>query len=290
MDIHKFEIFIDLSETLNYTETAEHLFTTQGNISKQIIALEKELGVGLFSRSHRKIELTEAGRLALPFTKKIVAQYDGLTQTLHEYENEKNLVLKVLTIPTMSNYRGFSKITEFLKHHPEIHLQLQEYEGIELTPEKIQGKNTILFARTFAKLAENLEAVITEKDRFTAILPSDHPLAHQSSIELAQLQQENFLLLGKDTNLFEPVMDLCRKAAFEPRITYEGHRIDLIINMVSNGLGVSLLMEKTAAALLTDRVTAVPVTPNCTSYLSFIKRRTDHSKAAELFWQFLKGE
>ena len=61
MDIHKFEVFLDLAKTLSYTETAERLFTTQGNISKQILALEKELDTKLFERSHRTIKLTEAG-------------------------------------------------------------------------------------------------------------------------------------------------------------------------------------------------------------------------------------
>lgn len=69
MDIHKLEAFVVLAETLTYTETAERQFTTQGNISKQIISLEKELEVELFERSHRKIALTHAGRLTLPFEK-----------------------------------------------------------------------------------------------------------------------------------------------------------------------------------------------------------------------------
>lgn len=63
MNFQKFQVFLSLCETLNYTETAEQLYTTQGSISKQIIALEKELGVILFNRKHRQISLTEEGRL-----------------------------------------------------------------------------------------------------------------------------------------------------------------------------------------------------------------------------------
>ena len=61
MNFQKFQVFLSLCETLNYTETAEQLYTTQGSISKQIIALEKELGVILFNRKHRQISLTEEG-------------------------------------------------------------------------------------------------------------------------------------------------------------------------------------------------------------------------------------
>lgn len=61
MEIHKFEIFLSLASTLNYSETAVKMYTTQSNISKQILALEKDLGVSLFVRAHRKINLTPAG-------------------------------------------------------------------------------------------------------------------------------------------------------------------------------------------------------------------------------------
>lgn len=59
MDLHKLEVFLNLTQTLNYTDTAENLFTTQGNISKQVKSLEKELDVILFKREHRQITLTK---------------------------------------------------------------------------------------------------------------------------------------------------------------------------------------------------------------------------------------
>lgn len=61
MDIQKLKAFVELTETNSYTETAEHLFSTQATISKQIMSLEKELGIKLFSREHRTIEITDVG-------------------------------------------------------------------------------------------------------------------------------------------------------------------------------------------------------------------------------------
>ena len=86
MDLNKFKVFVDLSKTLNYTETAENLFTTQGNISKQILALEKGLNVSLFKRAHRKIELTEQGKLILPYAQNILHDYEELTVKFEKQE------------------------------------------------------------------------------------------------------------------------------------------------------------------------------------------------------------
>lgn len=290
MEIQKLEIFIDLTKTQNYTETAERQYTTQGNVSKQIIALEKELAVKLFHRSHRTIELTEAGKLALPYAKKVVEQYYSLKETLREYETERNLMLTVYSIPTMPNYEGFSRLTDFVKQHPEIQVQLKESESAALVPFPWDGNSTIVFARTFSPLAGNFETIMTEKDQFVALLPEQHTLARKNNIHLSQLQNDNFLLLGKETNLYEPVIDLCHQVGFHPNITYKGTRIDLIMNMVSNEFGVSIVMEKTVTNLLTDKVVIVPITPNKTTYLSFIRRNGEHALASDLFWYYLQND
>lgn len=77
MDTKRLEYFLDLVETENYSETAERMFTTQGNVSKQILALEKEWDVSLFDRSHRKIRLTEAGSAILPHARQVLEAERG---------------------------------------------------------------------------------------------------------------------------------------------------------------------------------------------------------------------
>ena len=132
MDQQKLQLFLDLTETLNYTETAERNYMTQGNVSKKISALEKELQVPLFDRSNRQIQLTEEGRLLLPDIKRIVRAYQVLTDSLSEYREKKERVLTIHTIPTMPNYRGFDLLTKFLKQHREIHLNLKDSEAMAL--------------------------------------------------------------------------------------------------------------------------------------------------------------
>lgn len=288
MEISKLELFIDLTQTKNFTETAENFYTTQGNVSKQIIALEKELETKLFERSHRKVNLTESGKLTLPFAKSIVSQYQGLKHTLAEHEAKQNQTLTIYTIPTMSNYRGFQKISEFLKRHPEIKIQIQEKESNELFPTLRQSENSILFARTFHLELEEYESIITDKDQFVVLLPKNHPLSKQEVLSIEQLKNEHFLMLGKNTNLYQAVVELCHKAGFEPVIDYEGTRIDLLLNMVASDLGIAVVMNETVDKLLSSQVVSRPLKENQISYLSFIRKPGEHSKASDLFWEELK--
>ncbi len=288
MDLHKLKIFVDLSKTLNYTDTAENLFTTQGNISKQVIALEKELGVSLFKRAHRKIELTPQGEITLPYAVKIISEYTDLQNSLNEFQAAKNLTIEMHTIPTMPSYESFSLITKFLQKHPEVHMQLQEEESYNLVTSLKAGKCELIFARTFDFDDPDLERIVMEADDFVAVLPKQHPLANEKNLNLAQLKNDRFMILGPSTNLYQPVIKLCQKAGFKPKITYEGTRVDLIMQMVQNNLGVSLMMKKTAENFDSSDFVMVPLTENIKNNLSFIRVRGQHSSANEMFWRYVQ--
>ena len=69
------------------------------------------------------------------------------------------------------------------------------------------------------------------------------------------------MVLGPTTNLYQPVLDLCREAGFEPRISYKGSRTDLIINMIANDMGIAIVMEKTVKNLLKENTVILPISP-----------------------------
>ncbi|MGC3797865.1 LysR family transcriptional regulator, partial [Enterococcus faecium] len=76
--------------------------------------------------------------------------YHAMQEVLETYSKDNNLSLNILTIPTMINYKGFSKNTEFLKRHPEFTVQLKEVESVVLTyNDGNEHSDTIHFARSF---------------------------------------------------------------------------------------------------------------------------------------------
>ena len=290
MDIHKLESFIDLTKTLSYTQTASRQFSTQSSISKQIQALEKELNVTLFDRAHRKISLTKQGELILPHAMNMVAEYHRLERALQEYQSQEELSLSILTIPTMANYRGFSLITQFLKEHPEVKLRLKEGEGNLLLPFLEDRHNHLIFMRTFTLDLPDYDLSVTEEDSFVAVVAKSHPFANRKKLALAELKDEKFVILEKETMLYQPTLDLCKKAGFKPTILFKSSRIDLLLNMVANELGVTILMEKTIERNWTDSVSVIPITPTEVSYLAFIRKKTVQPEALRLFWDYLKEQ
>lgn len=287
MNIHKLKIFIDLTETLNYTETAERCFTTQGNVSKQMMALEKEMGGKLFERAHRAITLTNFGQLALPYAKEIVAKYHEMQQILDAQQAKEALSLTFLTIPTLSNYRGFALLTDFIKLHPEITSHFTEGEGNQLFPFLKEAPNHLIFARTFQKNDPAFDLFFVEEDCFVAVVPKDHPLASQKELRLRDLKTERFVAMEEDTLLYSPMEALCKEAGFTPNIVFQSARIDLLLNMVEQNLGVAILMEKSIDPTWKKRIEVIAMNPTKKSYLSFIRNQEQKNKASQIFWDYL---
>lgn len=285
MDIQKMKFFIDLAETKNYTETAERLFTTQSNVSKQIISLEKELDTYLFDRTRRHIELTEAGKTLLPYAHRILEDYYALWNATSPYRNSESSMLKIYAIPVMAQYKITGLIADFHKKHTEIRLDIEEIESANLMHELDEGHCDIAYARIFSLDENKYEKITLEYDHFTAVLPKDHALANQKIIDIAQLKDENFLQLDKSTCLLDHVCSICKKSGFLPKIGYTGTLMDNILGLVSNGMGISLMMQHAVESMHHSGIKLVPLADNIKSELAFVRLKgIKHTKASNLFW------
>ncbi|MBP1045006.1 LysR family transcriptional regulator [Enterococcus sp. BWM-S5] len=290
MNIQKFEAFVVLAETLNYTETAERLYTTQGNISKQIISLEKDLEVQLFTRTQRVTQLTEAGTALLPYAKKMVDNFYELKQSLRPFKEAQHQVT-LHGIPTMSSYQILKLVGEFHKNHPDIPFKVKEEESVDLINSLKNDRCDIIFLRSFdnsTECSKDYEQVLTGNDRFVAVLPNDHPLAKKESISLIDLRQETFFQLGESTQLYDVVRSMCKTAGFDPTIGYAGHRNSMIMNLVANKMGISLMMAETVDYFDEGNIVAVPLKENVSCNLYLIKKKKTSNSGLEQFWTFLQ--
>ncbi|AEJ23758.1 LysR family transcriptional regulator [Weissella koreensis KACC 15510] len=289
MDIKKLEIFLNLSKTMNYSETAAQLFTTQGNISKQIITLEKELGTSLVDRSHRQIKLTSAGKIVTQMAPKIVSEFQNMQQKIQQNKQYVDQLLRIVTVPSVANYRGLELIINFHMQYPEIKLDLTEVEGDHVLDTLKNGGTGVVFARDFGILQNQYDSVITEEDCFVCLLPKDHPLAHQKTVALADLSQENFLLLGRETMLYDHVINLTKKAGFEPRVSYDGRQLKIILNMIEKGIGIAIVMDKSVDLPSDGSIIKRPIDLSENSQMLFMRNyNVKYPKAVELFWNFLQ--
>ncbi|MBU3112613.1 LysR family transcriptional regulator [Clostridium lacusfryxellense] len=288
MKIEHIRCFLDLTITLNFTETAEMNFTTQSNISKQIITLEKELDITLFFREHRKISLTDAGKALLPYAKKILSDYSALNQAILPFQNSKCSIIKMGAIPVMANYNLPRLIAEFCNNYSDVLLDVKEIESINLLRELDEVSCDIAFIRIFETNSDKYEKITFKFDKFAVVLPQNHRLSKKEMIPLLELKNELFFQLDKNTQLFNLFYVACENAGFKPQIGYSGTRIVNILDFVSNGMVISLMMENSVKCLHYPGIVVIPIDIIVRSELAFIRSKSKkHSSASDIFWKYL---
>ena len=290
MEANYIKEFLILSELLNYYETAERLYITQPTLTKHIQRLEKDIGAPLFSRSTRHVELTEFGKAFIPYARKMVdAQNEYMAIVDTQLAKKKN-VITIASFPVMDQYAISQKIGKFKSLNPDINIKV--FESFDTDPYTLlkNGQCEFSFVREDDRPPEDayLRYHYAEEE-LVAVLNKNHPYARHKKIALSLLSDEEFFLAQTKTRLYKYCIDACRKAGFEPNVTFTGHRLENIIKFVSEGLGVSLLMRRQAEYLLTKDVRIVEITPGYKTYVNLVYEKSqEKTYAGKTFLRFLK--
>ena len=262
MNTERCREFVVLAQTCNYLQAADQLFISQSSLSKHIKALERELGVELFSRTTRRVQLTEHGRVFLPFARKLASTaHDAEVALSYASDNERRII-DIGSIPVMVPYGITELLHRFEREHPNVRMRITEGEADQLKELMRKRLLDLAFIREWdgdvAHEGDDAEFASSEfaEDRLAAVLPAGHPLAMRPSIRLAELANEEFLLLPKGTVMNALITDACAAEGFVPEVRYRGTRAENIIDLVARGMGVSLLM-RTPAAFLTRAAVSI---------------------------------
>lgn len=294
--------FVVLAETKNFWEASERLFMNQSTLSKHIKSLEAELGVALFTRTTRRVELTNYGRTYLPYAKAISSsEYAGLT-AIKRLQNIENGLLSIGSIPSMPQYGITYLLAQFQKKYPDASIRITEDDPINLKEylsnkscEIIITRETINDLGNTTESDQNIVRIPYLQDRLAILLPKAHPLAKEKELTLLQLKDEKFCLIKEGSLMYEISTDACRRAGFIPNVIFTSHRIDSIIDMVSNQNCIALLMDRhlkkpqNAPASMTQDApwTLIPVSPEIKTQISICYNSNEPlSKAAKQFLNF----
>ena len=294
MDTERCREFVVLAQTCNYLQAADQLFISQSSLSKHIKALERELGVELFNRTTRRVQLTEHGRVFLPFARKLASTAHDAQAALADASDNERRVIDIGSIPVMVPYGITALLNRFEREHPNVRLHIVEGEADQLKELLRKRQLDIAFIREWdgdvglddgdAEFA----TVDYADDCLAAVLPADHRLASRQSIRLGELANDEFLLLPQGTVMNALITDACAVEGFVPEVRYRGTRAENIIDLVSRGMGVSLLMRTPAAYLTRTAVSIVDLeNPIITHVKLYRLRDREPSAATREFLDFL---
>jgi LysR family transcriptional activator of glutamate synthase operon len=237
MELHHLRYFEAVARHGHVTRAARELHIAQPSLSKQIHVLEGELGVVLFDRVGRRVELTEAGQLLLPYARRVLREVTEARTALQQWGSLEHGQVAIGAPPTVGAHVLPRALAAFHQLYPAIELRLHEMGAARLAALLEEG--TIDLAVISVPLPGLVSAELFSEELVVAVA-HDHPLAQQRAIRSAELAAEQFILFPEGYELRSRTLQFCRAAGFEPQVALDGGETDTVMRLVAAGLGVAL--------------------------------------------------
>jgi len=264
MTIEQLRFFIAAASLESFSKAAEQEFTTQSTISKQISSLEKELGVQLFRRSNRRIQVNEMGRILLNDAVTIIEKVQTMITHAEQFTNENSTRIRIFSLPFVSQYNLRIAIKKFLEFHPTMSVEVFEVEERELFRQLDMGGGDLFIMRDNVSIEGKYQTVNITTDELALYVPSDHMFAGYKSVSIEMLQDEQFVMMHDYTSIYQLCIKSFSDAGIVPHI-YNTARLDSIFGAIASGEAVSMLMIKNTNIFMLRGISVIPIRPRIES-------------------------
>jgi DNA-binding transcriptional LysR family regulator len=247
MEIRQLKAFLAIAEAKTFTAGARRVNVTQAAISMQIRQLEDEVGLPLFTRTPRRVILTEAGEHLLDRARKILREHDAAVAEIAEVAGAEYGRLRIGSASGTFAMNQLPAILHALKDKfPNSELTVASGTSERLVDKIMHGEVDMAFV---SLPVDNLN-ITTESlfsDEIVAIAHPKHPLAKEKYISAATLAGEALILGERGGNTRRMIDEFFAAANVRPNITMELSRQEAINKMVANNLGVGMAGAKSVA-------------------------------------------
>lgn len=249
LDAHSLRAMRAVSELGSITAAATAMGYSQPAISQLLKRLEQRLGMPVIERVGRGVRLTEAGRILARHALAVTTALDAAAAELAELQGLRAGRVRIAAFPSASATLVPQLLARMAAGHPEIGITYVEAEP----PEAVAAvrDNDVDLAITFSYpgdrddphpgSAQGLRHVALCTDEMLLVLPTGHPAAATTEVDLGGLADENWI--GGCPRCRGHLLQLCDQSGFTPRISYETDNVAAVLGLVAAGIGVAILPE-----------------------------------------------
>ena len=244
MELRHLRYFLAVAEELNFTRAAKRLNIAQPPLTQQIKALEAEMGVTLFDRTGYRVELTDAGRSFVPQVARILADVrNAVLIAKRAAVGEVGHVRVGFTESASFNPLVTATFRSFRTAYPEVELSLEESPSTVLANALREGRIDAAFVRPPLRTGEGIALHLIDEEEMVVAVPTSHPLALRTELEITDLAEETFVLYPRTERpgLADTVIAACEKAGFAPKVKQFTPQLSSTINLVAAALGISIV-------------------------------------------------
>ncbi len=241
MELTHLKYFMAVAEELHFGRAAKRLNVSQPPLSQQIMKLEDELGVKLFKRSSRVVELTEAGKFFMEEVKAVLGRVTLMEERMARISSGRSGTLAVGFNEPVLNTVLPRAVDKFRRRYPEVELQLFEMETpVQLTALRNREIQLALL-RPYGFDLTGLQARLLYQEPYLLALPAGHKLLAYDEVALSRLEGAEIIMFARRTSpvLFDDIVRVLNS----PVIRQEAANKATILALVKAGLGVGIVPE-----------------------------------------------
>jgi len=241
MELWQLRTFCEIADTLNFTKASERLNLTQSAVSHQIRALEGELKVKLFVRGKRGVKLTDAGRLALESSRKILDEAESMRQRIAGGERSLAGSVRVAAATQALVYLFAPLFEDFMDSHERVELVFRTTANTEQTiGDILEGIADVGFA-SMAVYSPTLEVIELFTDELVLVVGQKHRLSNRKRVSIKDIEKERWILFERGASIRRATDDFFKMVHVKPEKALESNDTYFVKLMVEHGLGVSLM-------------------------------------------------
>lgn len=242
LDIKQLRYFYTIAEQGQITKAAKKLHMAQPPLSQQLKHLEEELGVILFERNGRSMELTQAGEVLFNKAERILLEVEEIETEVKETSEGLRGKLSIGVVKTCFSYLP-ERVRLFNEKYPKVMFSLREGDSYTIE-QLINSREAEVGIVRLPIETKGFSKIELPKEQFVAVIPSHTPgFESRESIEMKELENLSLLLLHRVSGIgqFEIVLQECRRHGFEPHVICECPDVSMLLSLVSAGVGATII-------------------------------------------------
>jgi LysR family hydrogen peroxide-inducible transcriptional activator len=236
-----------VAEHKHFTKAADACFVTQSTLSAAIAELESQLDIKVFERNKKAVLITPLGEKLLKQARVILGDVEDFVALAKVHAQPLSGDLRLGVIPTIGPFLLPPMLGGLRREFPQLKLFLKEEMSAQLERQLQQGRLDLVILALPYPLPD-METVTLFEDEFLLCLPPGHEFEKLKQVQQQQLRGESLLLLEEGHCLRDHALEACQLRSTAMDVVYQGNSLHTLVQMVANGLGMTLLPVMSVAA------------------------------------------
>ena len=248
MELRHLRTIVAVARHRSLTKAGEELYLTQSAVSQQIRRLERELGIEVFRRTSRRVELTAEGQVVLGYAQRVLAEVNGLRSELEELTGLLRGQLRIGGVYPTGPYDLFGMLADFRSAHPGVAIHMvEDTQDDVLAALRADELDCAFTALDPDALGDEFAATLLWEEELVVALPPGHALAARTEVTFHELAAEDLIAYRDNSALRRRLERTMGELGLEPRNAFICTEMAAVRVLASKGLGVAVIPRSVAA-------------------------------------------